>query len=145
MGRRGVSDLQKAKTKRCGGLALGHGSDLEFPVLIVRTAQVLSLLSPEIERYLEEALPELSEAWPGLLRGGADHLLRERMRLHARAAYMVGLRSRGEWLRYLNVAIALGDNFAGTPEAAAILGADLPPGARLEQLVRWAETSLRSR
>ena len=111
-------------------------------MLEIRTAQVLSLQGAELAAYIEDALPVIRECWPHLQHTEDDEL-RARLHRQAHAAFAAGLRSRSEWLRWLNVAIALGDEFVSQPRAAAILRAHTPPGARLERLVRWAETTLR--
>ncbi len=111
-------------------------------MLEIRADQLLSLQGSELEIYIAEALPVIRECWPHL-RYVDEVELRARLRRHAYAAFAVGLHGRGEWLRWMNVAIALGDEFASSPGAARILRNRTSPGARLERLVQWAEATLR--
>ena len=112
-------------------------------MLVIRQQQRFALASEELDTYLQRVISDVLRCWPRLGRGSED-ALHHRIRRHANAAASVGLRTHGEWLRYLNVAIALGDDFADRPEARRILGSRRPAGLRLNELVRWAETTLRA-
>lgn len=114
-------------------------------MLNIRSEQWSVLRDDELVDYVELALPLLHEHWPNLQLIHSDEDLRGRIRAHARGAAALGLDQQGHWLRYLNVAVALGDDFAAHPEARRILRDRRPPAIRLDMLTRWAQTSLRSR
>ncbi len=56
--------------------------------------------------WASAVLPEVRRCWPGLARE-PDDVLRERLRRAACDAARMGLMTRGQWLRYANVALAL--------------------------------------
>jgi hypothetical protein len=113
-------------------------------MLRIRANQMVALEETAYGTWAQAVLPEVRRCWPGLAHE-PDDVLQGRLHQAARDADQLGLTTRGQWLRYANVALALGDDFTASPEARAILAEPSPPGVRLEKLVRWTSTTLRGR
>ncbi|MCA9604243.1 MAG: hypothetical protein KC619_01525 [Myxococcales bacterium] len=110
-------------------------------MLQIRSEQMFAFDDAAYAAWVEEMLPEVLACWPRL---EDDAALRARLEAAAREASGYGLRTKGEWLRYANCAIALGDALAG-PEPRAILDGPHPPSVRLERLADWTLAWLRAR
>lgn len=113
-------------------------------MLQIRAAQMFVFEHAAYRAWAKAVLPEVRRCWPSLA-GQTDAALCERLHRAAREAARLGLVTRGQWLRYANVVLALGDDFAADAEARAILEKPSPPAARLEKIVRWAASTLRGR
>jgi hypothetical protein len=115
-------------------------------MLTIRRHQLTAFRRRLLDAFVEDALAAVARHWPQVYRATEEGALRTRIRRNVRRALDVGLTTEGELLRYLNVALALGDDFLEQVPAAGTVLTDLrTPPEKLEEWVRLATRELRRR
>ncbi|MCY1018178.1 hypothetical protein [Pyxidicoccus sp. MSG2] len=112
-------------------------------MLVVRSAQVATLAQGRYELYLDKATDLVAEHWPSILAASGRDDLRARVRRLSDEARGQGFETQEQWLRYVNVALALGDGFSQRPAFSAVLHGPLTPGEKIEELVALSRSELR--
>lgn len=112
-------------------------------MLRVRSAQVATLEQGRYEMYLDKATDLVAEHWPSALEASGRDGLKARVRRLSDEARGHGFETQEQWLRYVNVALALGDGFSKLPAFSAVLLGPRTPGEKIEELVSLSRSELR--
>jgi hypothetical protein len=111
------------------------------PLLKIRDSQMRALCHDGEDRFIERAAHHLARFFPHLFESFNRELLIARVRRGVEQAAIYGIASERDLLRWLNVAAALGEDFAKNPKyqwARRILESPLLPSDKAERLSRTA-------
>ncbi|MFP2929092.1 hypothetical protein ACLESO_28605 [Pyxidicoccus sp. 3LG] len=117
-------------------------------MLTVRRVQMAELSRARRGAFIDVAVGQVVRHWPAVSESLSSEALRAHVERVVEAGAALGLDTEGELLRYVNVALALGDGSfreAVHPEAAAIEAGAWTPRQKLEKLVGLARRELRRR
>jgi hypothetical protein len=114
----------------------------------VRKAQLEAMVEAHRSLLVEQAVAQIERLWPAVHRAAEPASLHARVHRILCAGMDLGLTEESALLRYLNVALALGDDFANDPalpEAQAVVRGAFTPGRKIDELVKIARSELRRR
>jgi hypothetical protein len=119
----------------------GAGAGQRQKGIVIRNAQAQVLAAAPRRAFEQRAADHLARFFPHLPEGAVGRLLLARARRGIQEASLYGIESERDLLRWLNVAAALGEDFAQNPKypwAARILASPLSPSSRVERLSQTA-------
>lgn len=114
-------------------------------MLQLRPEQVAALSAKIDEALVTMVIGEVETHWAVVARSTPPDALRERVRELIAKCRQHGFRTESQVLRYVNVAMALGDDFESLPAMAEIAAKPLTPGEKVEMWVLAARAELRRR
>jgi hypothetical protein len=140
----------KHSPRRIGRRAADQGCDelcYHARVLTIRREQLLAFSDGRRQRFVSVALQTIANHWPGMLDTRGENSVRRMIASQIEMAARHGFTTEAQVLRYLNVVVALGNDFpASVPWGESLLRESKgTPDHRLDALVRRAHRELSER